>query len=351
MFDTYAPGGRMWLIRGWLNGDLANTERLQHIIFACATCGNCVEHCAFNFRDELVNVFIAAREEMVNTGIIPPAVRDYLRAIYVNGNPYKEPADERGKWADGSGVERYNGHEYLFYVGCVGSYDERGKTIARAVAGLLARAGISFGILGSDELCDGNEVRVLGEMGLFQHLAAQNIALFKERGVHMVITLDPHALHAFVTEYPELGAEVVAYHYSQVVAPLVQSGTLRLPEFKAKITYHDPCYLGRHHGEYHTPRTILEAIPGAELVEMEQHGANAFCCGGGGGNFFTDILGGGADAPNRVRIRQAHSTGAEIVAVACPQCAKMLQDAIAAEALEEEIRVMDVAELALGASG
>ncbi|MBW1779809.1 MAG: (Fe-S)-binding protein [Deltaproteobacteria bacterium] len=344
-FETYSPGGRMWLIRGWLNGDIKNSERFQEILFSCATCANCVEHCVFTFSDDLVNIFIAAREELIADGIIPPPVRDYLKNITVNGNPYKEPADERGKWAEGTPLQPFSDQEYLFYVGCVGSYDERAKKIARSVGNLLLKAGVSIGILAEKETCDGNEVRALGETGLFEHLAQQNIESFKERNIKKVITLDPHAFNVFKNDYPGLGGAFEVYHYTQVLAPLVQAGKIPLKEYKAKVTYHDPCYLGRHNGEYKAPRTILKSIPGLELVEMERNGENAFCCGGGGGNFFTDILGGGEDSPARLRVKEALDTGSEIIAVACPQCAKMLEDAVKSEELEGRLTVMDIAEI------
>ena len=344
-FETYSPGGRMWLIRAWLNGEIKNSERFQEILFSCATCANCVEHCVFTFSEDLVNIFISAREEMVNDGIIPPPVRDYLKNININGNPYKEPASERGKWAEGTLVETYKDQEYLFYIGCVGSYDERGKKIARAVGNLLVKAGVSIGILGDKENCDGNEVRTLGEAGLFQFLAEKNIALFRDLGVKKIITLDPHAFNTFKKDYPALDGEFEVYHYTQVLAPLIQSGKIPLKELNDKITYHDPCYLGRHNGEYNAPRKILKAIPGIELVEMDRSRENAFCCGGGGGNFFTDILGGGEDSPSRIRVREALDTGAGIIAVACPQCAKMLDDAVKIEQLDDRLKVMDVAEI------
>jgi Fe-S oxidoreductase len=345
-FETYAPGGRMWLIRAWLNDEIKNSERFQEILFSCATCANCVEHCVFTFSDDLLNIFIAAREEMVNNGVIPPPVRDYLKNINTSGNPYKEPANERGKWADGTSIPAYDGHEYLFYIGCVGSYDERAKKIATAVGNVLIKVGVSFGILGNRETCDGNEVRSLGEMGLFQFLAEQNIALFKELKVKKIITLDPHAFNAFTQDYPGLGGDFEIYHYTQVLAPLIQSKKPSLKDYAAKITFHDPCYLGRHNGEYEAPRNILESIPGVNLIEMDQTRENAFCCGGGGGNFFTDILGGGDESPNRIRIRQALDSGAQIIGVACPQCAKMLEDAVKAEEVEHKIEVLDVAEIA-----
>ena len=344
-FETYSPGGRMWLIRAWLNDEIKNSDRFQEILFSCATCANCVEHCVFTFSEDLVNIFISAREEMINDGIIPPPVRDYLKNININGNPYKEPASERGKWAEGTLAETYKDQEYLFYIGCVGSYDERGKKIARAVGNLLVKAGVSIGILGDKENCDGNEVRTLGEAGLFQFLAEKNIALFRALGVKKIITLDPHAFNTFKKDYPALDGEFEVYHYTQVLAPLIQSGKIPLKELNDKITYHDPCYLGRHNGEYNAPRKILKAIPGIELVEMDRSRENAFCCGGGGGNFFTDILGGGEDSPSRIRVRESLDTGAGIIAVACPQCAKMLDDAVKIEQLDDRLKVMDVAEI------
>lgn len=344
-FDTFAPGGRMWLIRAWLNGEIENSERFQEILYSCATCGSCVEHCAFSFKENLVNIFIAAREEMVNKGKIPPTVRDYFKAISIHGNPYNLPAAERAVWAENLPVETYNGQEYLFYVGCVGSYDDRGRKIAQAVSRVLTRAGVSFGILGKQEPCDGNEVRVLGEAGLFEFLVERNIALFRKMGVKKIITLDPHAYNAFTKDYREFGGEFEVRHYSQVLTALMESGKLEPKAFPVRATFHDPCYLGRHGGEYEAPRKILSSIPGIELVEMDQNRNNALCCGGGGGNFFTDILGGEADSPSRIRIRQALETGAELLIVSCPQCARMLEDAIKAEGVENRLSVKDAGEL------
>ena len=350
-FETFAPGGRMWLIRAWLNHEIENSPRFQEILFSCATCANCVEHCVFTFSEDLVNIFIAAREELVAGGVIPPPVRDYFKNIGISGNPYKLPAEDRGKWAEGTGLAPYDGQEYLFYVGCVGSYDERGKKMARAVGDVLLRAGVSLGILGPEETCDGNEVRALGESGLFQFLMEQNTEKFGKLGVKKIITLDPHAFNAFKNDYPGLAPSCAVYHYTQVLAPLMDAGKIPLAGYPERVTYHDPCYLGRHNGEYAAPRRILKAVPGLDLVEMDQSGEDAFCCGGGGGNFFTDILGGGADAPARIRVRSAAETGAGVIAVACPQCAKMLEDGIKAEDMEDRLRVMDVAEIVLAAMG
>jgi len=335
----------MWLIRAWLNDEIKTSAQFQEILFSCATCANCVMHCVFPFSDDLVNIFIAAREEMVNQGIIPPEVRDYFKSISISGNPYKEPAAQRGAWADGTAIEPYNGQEYLFYVGDVGSYDDRAQKIARAVGELLIKMGFSIGILADRENSDGNEVRTLGETGLFEYLADQNIELFTTLGIKKIITLDPHAFNAFKNDYPERGAELEVYHYTQVLAPLFEGNKLQLKDRGANVTYHDPCYLGRHNDEYEAPRTILQAIDGLTLVEMQQNRENAFCCGGGGGNFFTDILGGGDDSPSRIRVRQALDAGADIIAVACPQCAGMLDDAVKMENLGDRLEVLDVAEI------
>jgi Fe-S oxidoreductase len=344
-FETYSPGGRMWLIKAWLNNEITTSERFQQILFSCATCANCVEHCVFTFKDDLVNIFVAAREKLVNEGVIPPAVRDYLKNIHISGNPYKEPADERGKWAEGTSIKPFDAQEFLFYVGCVGSYDERAKKIARSIGNLFLKSGLSFGILGEKEHCDGNEVKALGEAGLFQYLAKQNIAQFKEIDAKKIITLDPHAFNTFKKDYKELGASFEVHHYSQILAHLIQSSKISLASYKARVTFHDPCYLGRHNGVYEAPRQILKLIPGVELVEMQQNRANALCCGGGGGNFFTDIMGGGEDSPSRIRVRQALETGAQIIAVSCPQCAKMLEDALKVEDLTEQLEVLDVSEI------
>jgi Fe-S oxidoreductase len=344
-FESYSPGGRTWLIRAWLNKDIKNSEHFAEILYSCTACANCVEHCIFTFSENLLDIFIAAREKMVEEGIIPPAVRDYLKSISVSGNPYKAEASQRGTWAEGTGIEPYKNQKYLFYVGDVGSYDERGTKIARAVGTLLLKAGVEIGILADRELCDGNEVLSLGESGLFQYLAEQNIALFRETGIKKIITLDPHAYNAFKNYYPQLGGDFEVYHYTQILAPLLKSGNVKTGQSDIKVTYHDPCYLGRHNGEYEAPREILSTVRGLKLSEMERNRDNAFCCGGGGGNFFTDIIGGGADSPARIRVREALDTGADVIATACPQCAKMLDDAVKAEDAEGKIKVRDIAEI------
>ncbi len=346
-FETYSPGGRMWLLRGWLEGEIPGTADLAGIFYSCASCGNCRERCVMNFREDLVDIFTAARTEFVEKGLTPPAVRDYFRNIQLSGNPYKLPQDKRGEWAAGLEIKPFKGQEYLFYAGCLGSYDDKGKEIAQKVAALLIGAGFDIGILGNEEHCDGNDVKVMGEAGLFQLLAEKNIAKFRDAGVHKIITLSPHSYNVFKNDYPNDQGAFTVMHYTQAVSAALEEGRVSFGELDTKVTYHDPCYLGRHNEEYESPRKILSSIPGLSLIEMERNSQDSACCGGGGGNVFTDILGGGPESPARVRVREAAATGAEILAVACPACARMLEDALKAEeGLEKRLRVLDIAEIA-----
>jgi len=285
------------------------------------------------------------RGELLNRGKVPASVRDYLKSIDLFGNPYQKPAVKRGQWAEGLGISSYSGQEFLFYVGDVGSFDERGIGVARAVTTLLMKSGVSMGVLGSEEISDGNDVKALGEQGLFELMAERNITLFNKLGVKKIITLSPHGYNSIKNEYRKKRGDFEVFHYTQVLDRLIGNGKLLVPELKAKVTYQDPCYLGRHNSEYESPRRILTSIPGLELVEMTQVKEEAFCCGGGGGNFFTNMLGSGVNSPGRIRVRQAFETGAEVLAVACPLCAKMLDDAVKDEGLDGRLKVRDIAEI------
>ncbi len=345
-FETFSPGGRMWLLRAWLNQEIKTSPRLQEIMFSCATCNNCVEHCVFpGFKAKLLKAFIAGKEELVVQGAVPPMVRDYFKSISLYGNPYKQPESRRADWADGLNLESYSGQEYLFYIGNVGSFDERGQKMARAVSSMMKQWGVSFGILSEKERSDGNDVGALGESGLFEQIARQNIKEWQEAGITKIITLSPHAFNAIKNDYPRFGGNFQVRHYSHILSELGGDHDFADSEKSLKVTYHDPCYLGRHNWEYQAPRTTLKQLPGVELVEMDRAKNNALCCGSGGGNFFTDLLGGGEETAARVRVREAAETGAQILAVACPQCLKMLDDAVKAEDLDGKLQVMDLAEI------
>jgi len=341
--ETYSTGGRLWLIWAWLRKEIEWSEHFAEIVFSCAACRNCVEQCPMKFSDDIVDWIVAARSDMVEKSLVPPHIRDFLNNVSKHGNPWGTARSKRDAWAEG--IRRYKpGDEYLFYVGCVGSYEERGQRMARSLAEILDKAEISFGILGSEEDCDGNEVYTLGEMGLFQELAKKNSQKFKELGVKKVVTLSPHAYNSMKNKYPRFG-DFEVIHYTQLLSDIIKQRKIELSALKAKVAYHDPCFLGRYNGVYDTPREILKAIPGIEITEMERTRENSFCCGGGSGNFVIDLLGGSEENPSRIRVREAHGTGAEILVVTCPSCMMMLDDAVKDERLEDELTVKDIAEL------
>ena len=341
--ETYSTGGRLWLIWAWLKQEIEWSEHLAEIVFSCATCRNCVETCPMKFSDDIVDWIVAARSDMVEKGLVLPEIRDFLNNINKHGNPWGTARSERDAWAEG--VRQYKrGDEYLFHVGCVGSYEERGQRMARNFAELLDNAAVPFGILGAEENCDGNEVYMLGEMGLFQELAQKNIQKFKELAVNKVVTLSPHAYNTMKNKYPRRG-NLEVFHYTQLLLDMIQQRKIRLSKLKTRVTYHDPCFLGRYNRVYDAPREILESIPALKLVEMERTRENSFCCGGGSGNFVADLLGGSEENPSRIRVREAHETDAEILVVACPSCMVMLDDAVKDEGLEGELTVKDIAQL------
>lgn len=347
--ESYSPGGRLWLIRAWVNGEMEWTEHLASIIYACAACKNCVEKCPLNFSDDIVNMVIAAKNAMVELGLLPSSVKTFLENVQLHGNPYGIPAKKRSEWMEGIQIEEYNGQEFLYYVGCEGSYDTRAQLAAKALGQLLLKAGVSFGVLGNNEITDGNEVEMLGEDGLLEWVADKNIKQFKELGIKKIITLSPHSYNAFKNTYPKFDGGFEVFHYTQILSDLIKKGKLTdLNGAQKNVTFHDPCFLGRWNNDYDSPRKVLKALNGITLVEMGRNKKGALCCGGGGGNFYTDILGGSEDSPARIRVREAAETGADILAVACPNCLTMLEDAVKVEGLDGKMMVQDISEIVSG---
>ena len=345
--ESYSAGGRLWLIRAWVNGELEWTENLAKIIYACAACKNCIEKCPLSFSDDIVNMVIAAKNAMVELGLLPSSVKTFLENIQLHGNPYGMAAKRRMEWMDGIKIENYTDQEYLYYVGCEGSYDTRAQLAARALAQLLLNAGVSFGVLGKYEITDGNEVDMLGEDGLLEWIAQKNIRQFKDLGIKKIITLSPHSYNAFKNTYPRFEGEFEVFHYTQILSDLLKKQKLKGVNGKTEktVTFHDPCFLGRWNKDYDSPRKALKALKGITLAEMRRNKKGALCCGGGGGNFYTDILGGSEESPARIRVREAAETGADILAVACPNCLTMLEDALKVERLDEKMAVQDISEI------
>jgi len=297
------------------------------------------------FSTDIVDWIIGARSDMMEKekGRVPPAVASFLEDTYRLGNPLKA-REPRGAWANG--VKRYQaGDEYLLYVGCLGSYDVYGQEVARSLVDILKKAQVSFGILGDEEGCCGNEVYNLGETTLFQALAEKNIQKFNQLGVKKIVTLSPHSYNSIKNLYPKFGVNFEVQHYSRFLRHLIEKKAIRLSEKKLRVTYHDPCYLGRYNNVYDDPREVLQSIPGVALIEMPRNRENALCCGGGGGNFVMDLLRGSPESSNRIRIREAYGTGAETIAVACPSCMTMLMDAAKVEGLDEKLAVKDLSQI------
>lgn len=344
--ESYSCGGRLWLARAWLEEKIDWTDHLARILYSCTTCRNCAVKCPLSFNVDIVDMITGVRSEMVERGRVPVEVKRLLENLELFGNPYGLSRSKREGWAREAGLEEFDGHDYLFFVGCAGSYDTRARAAAAALGRVLRAAGLSFGVLGSDENCDGNEVRMLGESGLFQMLAEKNIDLFAERKVSRIVTFSPHGYNALKNLYSEYDVTFSVFHYTQILRDLIHRGRLGFRGGGGiRATFHDPCFLGRWNNEYEAPRAVLAAVPGLQLVEMEKNRDGALCCGGGGGNFVMDLLGGSADSPARRRVREAVETKAEILAVACPKCLVMLTDAVKAEDCEDIIAVKDISEV------
>lgn len=237
--------------------------------------------------------------------------------------------------------------EVTFWVGCAGSFDQRAQRVTRAFAGILTQAGVSFGILGSEEACTGDPARRAGNEFLFQMMAAQNIATLNNYGVTKIVTTCPHCFNTLKNEYPELGGHYQVMHHTSLLQELIEQGKLTLQgggSFRGKkITYHDSCYLGRANQVYEAPRKVLELLD-ADLVEMKRCRSNGLCCGAGGAQMFKEEEKGDTRV-NFMRAEEALETGADFVAAACPFCHTMLTDGVKQQEKENEVKVLDVAEM------
>ncbi len=337
---------RSFIVRRIMHqGQLGLIDFEDEEVWLCATCGACVQQCPRGV--EIIDIMRALRRVVVEVGIakVPDSLRITVKNIAALGNPLGEPVENRANWAKGLGVKTYTqGTELLYFPCCIPAYDPRIQRVAQATANILKKAGVDFGILGSKESCCGESIRKAGNEGLFQSLAQSNISAFAEAGVNKIVTTSPHCYHTFKNEYPKLGADFEVVHFCQYLAELIRQGRLNLTkEVNKRVTYHDPCYLGRHNNIYDEPREILNSIPGLELVEMPNHREDSLCCGGGGGRIWMDTKKGERFAD--LRLEQAIDTGASILAVACPYCMCNFEDSVLTLDKSESIEIRDIAEL------
>ncbi|MBC8177260.1 MAG: 4Fe-4S dicluster domain-containing protein [Deltaproteobacteria bacterium] len=324
-------------------------NKMDENLWYCTTCRACLEVCpVYGAAFEVVSKKrVLAVEEGTQ---IPKLMNQTLEKLFKYNNPWESSKRKRGAWADGLELidltKRGAEADLCYFAGCTTSFDDSAQVIARSFSKVLQIAGVNFGILGKKEPCCGDIARRVGELGLFEEQREGSEELFDKYGITEVATSSPHCFHTFKNEYPETSFR--ARHYTQILRALMADGKLRFKKgMEATVTYHDPCYLGRHNRIFDEPREIIRAIPGISLTEMNHYRADSLCCGGGGGRMWQDLQ--GEVKMSEVRIREAEATGAEILITACPLCLIMLEDARKAVGLKEPFRVMDLNELVLQA--
>jgi Fe-S oxidoreductase len=315
-------------------------------IWLCTTCGRCPQQCPRDVKQ--IESGIALRRIATEYGVFPKSVtpvRTVRGSLVGEGNTLSEERAKRGDWAKGHSVKTFTeGMEILYFPGCYPSYDPRLKKVAVATANILNLAGVDFGILGPKENCCGESIRKTGDEEVFKRLARENIKTFVDNGVKKILVSSPHCYHTFKNEYPEFMVKFEVIHMSQYLFELIGEGRLDLKgEYGKKITYHDPCYLGRHNGIYDEPREVLKKVPGLTLNEMPDSRVDSLCCGGGGGRVWMETQKG--ERFSDLRIQQAMDVGAEVLVTACPYCITMFEDSRITMEADEKIEIKDITEI------
>ena len=332
------------------------------VLWSCVTCGACVQQCPVDIEhvDHIVDM---RRYQVLVESSFPAELNQLFKGLETKGNPWNMSATARLDWTKGldfdvpvvgEDLESLESVDWLFWVGCAGAYEDRAKKTTRAVAELLNIAGVSFGVLGNGETCTGDSARRAGNEFVFQGLAQQNIETFKEFKVKKVVSTCAHCFNTLKNEYKQFGIELEVVHHTQLLNRLVREGRLTpvahgAGAAKRSITYHDPCYIGRHNQVYEPPRELLQVLPGADFVEMERNSERSFCCGAGGARMWMEETIGSRINVNRTT--EAVGTGADQIAVGCPFCRVMLSDGLTALQAQgearEEVEVLDVAQMLL----
>ncbi len=325
----------------------------EDVLWSCTTCGACVEACPVDI--EHVDTIVDMRRfQVLMESNFPSEANLMLRNIENQGDPWGLGSSKRSDWLseldftvpviDG---QIPNDIEYLFWVGCAGALDERARKVTVTIARLLHRSGVRFGVLGPKESCTGDPARRLGNEYLFQMQAMQNIEILNEAKVKKIVASCPHCFNSIAREYPALGGNFEVMHHTQLLEQLIAQQRVAPGVFQSKVTYHDPCYLGRHNEVYDEPRGVLNAISGVESIEMHKHRSKSFCCGAGGSRMWLEEKIG--KRINLERTDQALRTGADVISTACPFCMIMLDDAVKARVAEgataEGKEVLDVAQI------
>jgi Fe-S oxidoreductase len=349
MCDTVCPWNRVRdfsmrkLIR---QAAFGLTEIENEEMWRCTTCGRCPQRCPRGVG--IIEVGVATRRIATEYGVFPAPVKPVRTAsasLVGEGNPIGEERSKRADWAKGLSVKAFTeGMEVLYFPGCYLSYDPRLKKVAAATAQILNRAGVDYGILGTKENCCGESIRKTGDEDLFKRLARENIKTFIDNGVNKILVSSPHCYHTFKNEYPEFRVNFEVVHISQFIFELIEEGRLEFnKEYGKRVTYHDPCYLGRHNGVYEEPREVLRAIPGLELKEMPDARVDSLCCGGGGGRIWMETPKG--ERFSDLRLEQAMASGAEVLVTSCPYCIANFEDSRLTLDVVDDIEVKDITEV------
>ena len=338
------------LIYQLLIEDTFNPGSLDEL-WDCTNCLTCTIRCPKDIRP--ADVIIGLRGLVVGEGKgVPPRVRDALMSAFTRGNTLGFATEDRDSWTEGLPFEVKNILEegqadLLYYVGCTPAYDPRVQPVTQALASVFHKLGIDFGTLGVDEVCCGNEIRRIGEAEGFASMVEEFHKVCREFQAGRMVTVSPHCFNAFKNEYGELPFPV--QHYTQFLTELIEAGKLSFRrEVRKKVTYHDPCFLGKHNQIYDEPRYILQQLPGLEFEDLDRSRERSVCCEGGGGRMWAE----GTNVEVRLahqRVRDAVELGAEVLAVACPFCLLTLEDAVKILGLDDKIQVMDIMELVVQA--
>jgi Fe-S oxidoreductase len=322
------------------------TEIEGEDLWRCTTCGTCPQRCPRGVNQ--IELGVSLRRIATEYGVFPESVTPIVTVsgnLLAEGNPFGLERAKRGDWAQGLPVKPFTeGMEYLYFPGCYLSYDPRMKKVAAATAAVLDKAGVEFGILGPEESCCGESIRKTGNEDAYRQLAKRNIKSFIDHGVQKILVSSPHCLQSLRNEYPEFRVRFEIVHITQLLRELLASGRLRPSKaYERKITWHDPCYLGRHNGVFDAPREVLKNIPGVEFHEMENHGQNSLCCGGGGGRIWMETKKG--ERFSDLRLKQAQDAGAEVLVTACPYCITNFTDSSLGLPEGRKIEIRDITEV------
>ena len=316
--------------------------------WACATCNSCVEHCPRGIG--ILDLIKSVRRQVVDAGLLPGHFDTPVKSLKKNGNPWGGKKENRLDWSKGVKLPAYKKeHEYCLFTCCTTAYDtssDKGSQKAGlAFLRLLDHAGVSYGTLGTKESCCGDMVDKIGAADVVADLTKKNTEMFLAAGVSKILTISPHCLNSFSKNYEGL-KKVKNVHSTELLDKCIQEGSLKpVNRLDLKVTYHDPCYLGRHSAVYDEPRRILEAIPGLSLIEMQNNRDRSFCCGGGGGGSWKESA--TKESLGEIRVKEALGTGAAVIATSCPYCIRMLNEAIGKLGVGNKIKVQDITELLL----